>query len=198
MPRRTPRPDSVHGESPEMMERRLARGRAYLAEKRKDPEWRAAKQAYLKTYQAKHYKDPEKKAARYAKIETWRKAHRAEQKKYWRTWYVNKRASLILASIKQRAKMRGWVFELDGFGPELQARIDAGYCELTGYPFNLSPADERYSRRFDGPSLDRIDSKKGYTRDNVRVVLNMVNYALNIWHEDELREVMTHWLMKDK
>ena len=83
---------------------------------------------------------------------------------------------------------------MDGFLPEFQARIDAGFCELTGYPFDLTPAEEKGSRRFNGPSLDRIDSKKGYTRDNVRVVLNIVNYGLNIWSEDVLREVMSHWL----
>lgn len=176
------------------MERRLARGREYLRKKRMDPEWRAKKKEYLKAYHAEYRKDPIKKALRDAQISEWGKANRESKNRSWAKWRMTKRASSILASIKRRAARKGLEYDLDGFVHEFQARIDAGFCELTGYPFDLTPADEKGSRRFNGPSLDRIDPKKGYTRDNVRVVLNIVNYGLNIWSEDVLREVMSHWL----
>lgn len=44
------------------------------------------------------------------------------------------------------------------------------YCVLErGHPFS--------------PSLDRIDSSRGYHADNVRVVWLIENYAKNNWHE---------------
>lgn len=196
MPRRTPRPDSVHGESPEMMERRLARGRAYLAEKRKDPEWHDRKKAYLKTYHDEYRKDPVKKAARDAQINAWGKAHPENKAKSFAKYRLTRRGAALVAQVKKRAKLKGWDFDLDPHIPEIQRRIDAGVCEVTGYPFDLTPPENGFTRRFNTPSLDRINPKRGYTYDNVRVVLCLVNVAICDWGDDVLREVMTHWLMR--
>jgi hypothetical protein len=35
-----------------------------------------------------------------------------------------------------------------------------------------------------GPSLDRIIPSLGYTRGNVRVICNMVNFAMSNWGEE--------------
>lgn len=72
--------------------------------------------------------------------------------------------------------------------------MEAGACELTGYPLDLVLDPVKHRRKFNGPSIDRIDSTKGYTYDNIRVVLNIVNYAMNVYGEDVLREVMSYWL----
>lgn len=55
-----------------------------------------------------------------------------------------------------------------------------GICEVTGIELTLdrNPPGERFQQPFN-PSLDRIDSSKGYTPDNVRLVCVMVNLALN-------------------
>ena len=61
----------------------------------------------------------------------------------------------------------------------------AGKCEMSGIPF--SEKGTEWFRNPWSPSLDRIDSKKGYTPDNVRIVLCAVNAAMNEWGEDVFR-----------
>lgn len=50
-------------------------------------------------------------------------------------------------------------------------------CELTGLPFNLKRniADKRQGFQWDSVSVDRLNPKGGYTKDNVRFVINQVN-----------------------
>ena len=53
-------------------------------------------------------------------------------------------------------------------------------------------SDTIQSRRrenLDSPSLDRIDSTKGYTPENVRVVLYCINVMANIWGENKIVEM---------
>ena len=95
----------------------------------------------------------------------------------------------LVATIKHRAKKRKLEFDLDQHISEIQSRIDLGVCEITGSPFDLSPG-----RKYNSPSIDRIDSNRGYTYDNIRVVLNLVNAALGDWGEHILRSVMSKWL----
>jgi hypothetical protein len=61
--------------------------------------------------------------------------------------------------------------------------IKAGQCQLTGLPFDFYPAKVTHKNPY-SPSLDRIDSQKGYTKENVRVVLSAVNDALGE-HDDK-------------
>jgi hypothetical protein len=55
-----------------------------------------------------------------------------------------------------------------------------GMCQITGISFAPKPVDS-YFRNPYAPSLDRIDSSKGYHKDNVRLVLCAVNTAMNEW-----------------
>jgi len=63
-----------------------------------------------------------------------------------------------------------------------------GRCMVSGIPFS----NERIpgsARRPYFPSLDRIDSSKGYSCNNVRLVCVLVNIALNEWGLDPLMRV---------
>lgn len=68
------------------------------------------------------------------------------------------------------------------------AKQNGWRCALTGLPFELDRAGVGNAMPF-GPSIDRKESSKGYTKDNVRVVCLAVNYALNEWGDDVFRKI---------
>jgi hypothetical protein len=67
-----------------------------------------------------------------------------------------------------------------------------GLCAITRMPFRLEVIGERNQRPF-APSIDRIDSMKGYTRDNCRLVCVAVNYAMNSWGETVIHDLFAAW-----
>ena len=97
----------------------------------------------------------------------------------------------IWASAKNRAKTKGMDFNLSVSW--IQERFDKGLCEATGEPLN-SP---RYPReRTEGQVvhdmdavLDRIDSTKGYTEDNSRIVSHVFNTMKNKWSDERFAEL---------
>lgn len=64
-----------------------------------------------------------------------------------------------------------------------------GRCEVTGIPFEYEKSGVKHERRPYAPSLDRIESSKGYIVDNVRVVCVAVNLAMNQWGEKVLLNI---------
>ena len=60
-------------------------------------------------------------------------------------------------------------------------------CEITFLKFQ--PRQEGWSRNPYGPSLDRIESSKGYSLGNCRIVSVAVNLAMNEWGEDVLKVI---------
>jgi hypothetical protein len=106
---------------------------------------------------------------------------------------LEKRAQCMIATVRTRCKRKGIEFGLDSYVAEIQARVDKGRCELTGYPFSLEPG-----KPFNTPSIDRIDPSNGYIYDNIRIVLHLVNCAMGDWGERILQDVMERWLSCQK
>ena len=67
--------------------------------------------------------------------------------------------------------------------------LEIGKCELTGLPFDFTPSKNSF-RNLYSPSLDRIDSNKGYTKNNVRSVLSSVNCALGEYTDEEMLPIL--------
>jgi len=106
--------------------------------------------------------------------------------------YHNKhRAYFLIRYASDRAAAKGWAFDLDAHRSDIQKRIDAGFCELTGIAFDLNG-----SRSFNSPSIDRIDPSLGYTYDNIRIICFAMNSALGNWGEEILHAVVTSWIDK--
>lgn len=61
-----------------------------------------------------------------------------------------------------------------------------GICELTGMPFRENSKRHRQGHMLNpfSPSVDRINSRSGYTADNCRLVCLCVNLALNQWGDE--------------
>ncbi len=89
------------------------------------------------------------------------------------------RASSLLKAAKRRAKAKGLKFSLTLNW--VKARLETRVCEATGWMFMLQPS--RGHHPF-GPSIDRIDPRKGYTPENCRLVLLAVNTLKSTLHVD--------------
>lgn len=71
----------------------------------------------------------------------------------------------------------------------------AGKCEVTGIPLRERQEGET-KRHAHSPSIDRIDSLKGYERGNIRVTCLIANLAMNEWGESALHELAESVLRK--
>lgn len=102
---------------------------------------------------------------------------------------LEKRGQCLIANCRTRARKRGIKYDLDGEVAEIQRRIDVGRCEITGVPFDLSPG-----KKWNSPSIDRIDPIMGYVPGNVRVVCQAMNVAMGDWGEGPVWEMFQSWL----
>ena len=79
---------------------------------------------------------------------------------------------------KKRAFLQGIKFDITAEWVEKRIRI--GKCEVSGIDFVLVEGRHPFA-----PSLDRTDPNKGYTEDNVKVVVWCYNAAKGVaTHED--------------
>jgi len=92
-------------------------------------------------------------------------------------------AQQLVVRARARAKRRGMTFDLDP--ARVRAVLEAGRCEATGLPFDLSDTSDAFS-----PSLDRKDSSEGYTEENTWVVIVAFNVAKNRWPTEQLVEIV--------
>jgi len=94
----------------------------------------------------------------------------------------------LMANIQSNAKARNlpvgitiddlwWLWERSG-----------GRCEVTGIPFESVKVDGQRRRPWIA-SVDRIDSRLGYTPENVRLVCAAANFAMGEWGESALRRL---------
>lgn len=72
-----------------------------------------------------------------------------------------------------------------------------GRCMVSGIPFELARFPGSARRPF-APSLDRIDSRKGYTATNCRLVCVLVNLALNQWGMEPLMRVARNLVARER
>ena len=130
---------------------------AYYA-KHKEAYRKYAKKAYAKSKEGPNFFNITKKQSE-------------RSKKLART--VDGRLKMSFLHSRTRAKNHNLSFDIDfDFVKELYQK-QQGRCKLSNIEFsfeNVTPFS---------PSIDRISSDKGYTRDNIRLVCLIVNLALN-------------------
>lgn len=96
-----------------------------------------------------------------------------------------------LIGARNRAKQKGMDFDLT----KEWVKARAEKCELSGLPFRPE-YDGVHGRNPFAPSVDRIDSSKGYTQDNCRVILYCLNMGLGQWGLEEVAPVWAAVLAK--
>lgn len=76
-----------------------------------------------------------------------------------------------LEHYRKRAIKKGLEFNLTTTW--LIEKLKGGKCEATGMPFKIRPSNTTINPYY--PSIDRIDSSKGYTQDNCQIVIHGYN-----------------------
>jgi hypothetical protein len=89
-----------------------------------------------------------------------------------------------LKKVKERSRRKGLRFNLTE--EWLLTKLDKGRCEATGLPFKFDK--DPYINPY-YPTIDRINSDKGYTVDNCQLVCWMFNNAKG--EADE--KIFAHW-----
>lgn len=83
---------------------------------------------------------------------------------------------------RKRAMQSGQEFLLNYDRLLSRATLCGMCCELSGIAYS---AKKNHSFRAPFcPTIDRIDCKKGYTEDNIRIVCAAVNWALSDWGDE--------------
>lgn len=93
-----------------------------------------------------------------------------------------------VAVAKHRAKKKGWACDLTTAWGVGQLKKQDNRCAKTGVTLEFNTGIGARSRENPNtPSLDRVDSRGGYTQDNVQIVSAIYNYAKNQFTDAEVR-----------
>jgi hypothetical protein len=116
---------------------------------------------------------------------------RAQERKEYIVKYtldpVN-RAKYIYSRTRDGAKRRKIGFHI--IVEDVIPALKQGLCQMTGLPFVLDKPEKGSSTHPYAPSIDRIDSNKDYTKDNIRIVLWAVNAATNQFTDKEMLPIL--------
>ena len=102
--------------------------------------------------------------------------------------YLRDEMTNLFNRAKKRARNKGWGFSITE-EDVIQALERANYrCEVTGTQLTLNGGRGR-DRCPTDPSLDRIDSKRGYSPDNIRIVCFAANVGMLNWGEEQYQRI---------
>lgn len=147
---------------------------------------------YFKKKGKENYKK-EDNSARYQKT---RENFLKRRKEWYNT--IKGRMYDLFSAARERARKKNLPIDIDlEYLLELYETQNK-QCALTGMDFILEEKNKNYKRFTPfGPSIDKIDHTKGYTKDNIRLVCVMVNLSLNTFG-DECFDKMCEAYIKKK
>jgi hypothetical protein len=131
---------------------------------------------------------PEQKEAIRIKTREKNRAKKASPERFGETEYVALK-NRVNAHEKKGRKM---AFNLT---PKyIQDKFNAceGKCAITGLPFIMELGTKGNRNPF-RPSVDRINSKKGYVKGNIQIILAIVNTMKMDYTDDVLHPVIKAW-----
>jgi len=117
------------------------------------------------------------------------------KKAYEKSYYSTKRGKVIktLNNLKTRAKKKNYDFDID---LEYLMSLMTDNCPVFGFPLAwdvMHKENQCGHATFDSPTVDRIDSKKGYVKGNVVWISHKANSIKNSATHEELTQV-AEWL----
>ena len=102
---------------------------------------------------------------------------------------IKGRSIRLYSGAKNRAKKKGWEFNITS--EFIYQKLLPLKCEVTNLDLSLEK-ELIYKANALAPSLDRIDSSKGYTLDNVQVVCWWYNAMKQDWSEEVIKNLLTN------
>ncbi len=108
---------------------------------------------------------------------------------------IGKSLERALKGAKSRAKAKGVEFSLDYAWALQTVENQKLCCALSGIPF-YGIKKGASTRHPYSPSLDRIDPAKGYTKENVRIILSGMNVMLLDWGTDVFETIARRYRLK--
>lgn len=145
------------------------------------------KAAYREKAKARRALNPEKSREYTA---AWQERNPEKNKEKKDRWMKSKsgRLSILLSSARGRAKRLGREFSITA--DDLLPLPD--FCPVLGIPINYMGAKRYGGFIEDSPSIDRVDSSKGYVPGNVRIISWRANSIKSDATIDELRRVLKY------
>lgn len=110
---------------------------------------------------------------------------------------AEKQITALVNRTKRRAVRNEVQFDLDVEFVSSIFEKQNGQCLLTGIVFDLEQPQVTSIRPF-SMSLDRIESKLGYTKNNVRLVCAIVNFAINEFGLESFDKMCQNYLQRKK
>jgi hypothetical protein len=111
--------------------------------------------------------------------QAWSAKNPERKRQNFRNWWLKNRAYDLWRSAKHRAETYGTPFEITF--EQLQTLVlFTSHCPHTGAALDLKPL-EGFKRNPWGPSIDRVDSSKGYVIGNIEITSLWWNLAKNEW-----------------
>jgi hypothetical protein len=180
-------------------EYRLSQKREYWAKNKQRFKTKARERSKTPEYRARQRereRTPERKArrrelAQTPKYRAWRLEYDRKNRERLnvcdKKWREDNAARYIFNHCKKRAEIKGIKFSLTL--KWIETRLAAGICERTGHTFTYT-IGSRDCRNPWFPSIDRIDSSLGYTKDNCQIVCLIYNIAKNRWTDAIMLEMV--------
>ena len=136
---------------------------------------RAEKSIYNRQYRGKH------SVSLKARLRKWHADNKEHLKQHYDQYFqtARGRAVKMISEIKRRCKNSGMPFAITK--DDLIPRLEVGICQVTGMPLDFYGVAAPFS-----PSVDRIDSQRGYEPDNIRIVVLMFNLARRNWQDADV------------
>jgi hypothetical protein len=131
---------------------------------------------------------PAQKAAIRIKTRAANRAKKASPEKFGVTEYVALK-NRVAAHAKKGRKM---TFNLTAEYIQNKFNSCEGKCAITGIPFSMELGTKGNRNPF-RPSVDRINSKKGYVKGNIQIILAIVNTMKMDYTDDILHPVIAAW-----
>lgn len=137
--------------------------------------WRDKNREKVNAYNKAYRENPENKEKRKKYLQDNKDRIRESNKKHRESAQSDPKrfVGYLLQICKSGAKSRDIIFKLTREDIESLIVESKGKCAISGMGLSTE-----YNSPFKA-SIDRIDSDKGYTRDNVQLVATMVNIAKN-------------------